>query len=362
MRAATDAEGRRVEVPCHPPDWLVAAVADHRYWPGVPELRYITDCPYITADGSVAEPGFDEATGTLYDPSFDTPALPDVLTRDDARAAAAGVLSIVDQFPFGGDADRDAFLAYLLTIVQRAMIAGPVPGFPFNGNVAGCGKELLVNLGGVVGRGGPVPSRTYPADPAESDKVIMSLALAAVQIVHFDNLPEGGCYGGGPMDAALTSTVWSGRILGESRDSGDVPLRLVWALTGNNISMQGDGDRRWIPINLVTELDNPHEARGHRHQGPARVRPREPRCGRAEPPGHPQGLRPDGVERPRVGLPRLLRGVGPDRPRRRLVRDRARLPGHPAGGPAGQAGAPGQGRLDPGLARDRPRRQRADHR
>jgi hypothetical protein len=139
------------------------------------------------------------------------------------------------------------------------MILGPVPGFPFVGNAAGCGKDLLIDLGSIIGRGCDAPSRTYPADPIEAQKVILALALAGLPVVHWNNLDEGELYGGGVMDAALTSTVWGDRILGESRDSGAVPLVSIHTLSGNNIAMRGDGDRRWIPTNLVTDLENPFE-------------------------------------------------------------------------------------------------------
>jgi hypothetical protein len=85
------------------------------------------------------------------------------------------------------------------------------------------------------------------------------LALAGVQCVHFDNLPEGSFYGGGELDSALTSMEVSGRILGLSKDSGAVPLRPVWFLSGNNIAPYKDAYRRWLPCRLETPFESPHE-------------------------------------------------------------------------------------------------------
>jgi hypothetical protein len=53
--------------------------------------------------------------------------------------------------------------------------------------------------------------------------------------------------------------VVSDRILGQSRDSGSVPLRPVWMLSGNNVSPSRDAFRRWLPCNLTTPLESPHE-------------------------------------------------------------------------------------------------------
>ncbi|MFI5460423.1 MAG: hypothetical protein ACHRXM_33825 [Isosphaerales bacterium] len=252
-------EGEDTDVDCHPPDWLISAVADHRYWPGVRELLSIAEVPYVLADGSLASPGFDRRTGTLYRPSVKILRIPDRPTLKDAKDACGRLFSPVEQFPFEDDNNPPVWLANLLTAIQRPAIRGPVPGFAYNGNKAGCGKGLLIDIVGNIVWGRNVSTRAYPMDPVEADKVKLALALAAIPIVHFDNLPEGGFYGGSTMDSAITSTITSGRILGLSRDSGDVPIRPVWTLSGNNISPMGDGDRRWLPIDLVTQQESPHE-------------------------------------------------------------------------------------------------------
>ncbi len=167
---------------------------------------------------------------------------------------------LVIQFPLAnGVLDFSVWLAAVLTGIQRPAIAGPVPGFAFNGNKAGTGKGLLIDLVGLIVWGHAIPTRSYPFDPKEMAKVKLSLALAGVSAVHFDNLPEGGWYGGGELDSALTSMMVEGRILGASRESGAVPLRPAWFLSGNNISPGKDSYRRWLPCNLATELESPHE-------------------------------------------------------------------------------------------------------
>jgi hypothetical protein len=259
FRWVSDKAGESIAIDCHPPDWLIGAVSDHQYWPGVRHLLSIAECPYIRDDGSIVSPGFDASTGTLYRPSVTIPPLPDRPTTKDVQAALELLTGLVIQFPFETGFDRDVWLADLFTCIQRPMIAGPVPGFVYNGNAAGVGKGLLIDLVGLLVHGVPVGTRIYPIDPAEAAKVKLALALAAVPIVHFDNLAEGGFYGGGVMDSALTSTVTSDRILGQSRDSGNVPLRPAWHLSGNNISPVRDSGRRWLRCNLKTTLEKPYE-------------------------------------------------------------------------------------------------------
>jgi hypothetical protein len=117
----------------------------------------------------------------------------------------------------------------------------------------------LIDLVGIVAWGGPVPTVSYPANAEEADKVVLSLALGGVQAVHFDNLREGDFYGGSAIDSALTTTVKGGRLLGQSRFIDGVPLRPWWGLSGNNVSPGKDANRRWIPVELRTELETPYE-------------------------------------------------------------------------------------------------------
>ncbi len=117
----------------------------------------------------------------------------------------------------------------------------------------------MIDLAGIIAFNNSIPTRSYPMDPAECAKVKLSLALAGIGAVHFDNLPEGGFYGSGELDSALTSTDVSGRILGASKESGSVPLRPVWFLSGNNVSPFKDAYRRWLPCRLNTPLESPHD-------------------------------------------------------------------------------------------------------
>ncbi len=254
-----DQNGEDVAVNVNPPDWLIKNVATMEYWPGIRTLRSITGCPYVNPDGSIPNPGFDQATGTLYRPIGKTPAIPSHPNQQDARDAADRLLGLVDQFPFATGADRSVFLAGLLTAIQRPAIDGPVPGVVFNGNKAGVGKGLLVDTIGLIAWGHSIPTRTYPADPIEAGKVKLSLAMSGISAVHFDNLPEGGFFGNSELDSALTSTEVEGRILGQSRESGPLSLRPCWFISGNNVSPSKDAYRRWLPCNLQTDLESPHE-------------------------------------------------------------------------------------------------------
>jgi hypothetical protein len=254
-----DKEGESIALDCHPPNWLISAVATRGSWPGVRPLLGIASSPWVRPDGSIPDVGYDQETGTLYRPAGKLATMPDRPTPKDAKDASNRLYSLVRNFPFATGEDWNVWLAGLLTAIQRPAISGPVPGFVFNGNKAGTGKGLLVDAIGLIVWLLGIPTRSYPVDPLEAAKVKLSLALSGLMAVHFDNVPEGGFYGNSELDSALTSIVVEGRILGRSQESGPVPLRPCWFLTGNNISPAKDAFRRWLPSNLRTELENPHE-------------------------------------------------------------------------------------------------------
>jgi hypothetical protein len=169
------------------------------------------------------------------------------------------LFKLVEQFPFATDDDKAVWLAALLTVLARPGIAGPVPGFALVGNRAGTGKGKLIDVIGIIATGRPIPCTSYPEDDAETAKLKTALALAATPIVHMDNIPEGWTYGGGAIDSALTSLEVNERILGQSKTTERLELRCCWFLSGNNIAPGKDAFRRWLPINLQTQLERPEE-------------------------------------------------------------------------------------------------------
>jgi primase-polymerase (primpol)-like protein len=255
-----DRNGNDVAHDCHPPDWLIKAVLAKKVWPGIRELLTVAECPYVRRDGTImSKAGYDESTGTLLIPAFDLPPIPDRPTQKDAKDAWGRIYYHFRQFPFESGHDFTVWLTDFLTSIQRPVIRGPVPGFAYIGNKAGCGKGLLIDCRGVLVWGGPIPTVSYPDDPQEAEKVVLALALGGIQAVHFDNLDESQLYGGSALDSALTCTSRGGRVLGLSKIVDGIPLRPCWCLSGNNIGPGKDAFRRWIPCNLKTTLERPHE-------------------------------------------------------------------------------------------------------
>jgi putative DNA primase/helicase len=242
-----------------PPQWLTKAISTRQYWPGVRPLISVMECPFPRPDGSIVEtPGYDAATATLYMPSLDFPPIPTAPTKQDAQAAAARFLWYFREFPFASENDKIIVLVGALNVLARPAILTGVPGVAVNGNRAATGKGLLIDGMSIPATGRPAPTSTYPDDPAEAKKVKTAIALSAKPVVHFDNLEEGSSFGNGPLDSGMTALIADERLLG-TNDRPDLPLRPAWFLSGNNIAPGADAHRRWLMINLITQLERPEE-------------------------------------------------------------------------------------------------------
>jgi hypothetical protein len=252
-----------VEIAAHPTPWLVAGVDARGNWPGIRQLMAVSDCPVIRADGTIWQnPGYDPATGVLYEPSEQFPTIPDDLTADDVWAAVETLLEVVCDFRFENEEHRAAWLGALLTPLARFAFLGPSPLFLVDANVRGAGKGLLVQVIAWIVLGREMPVFSYAHESEEMRKKITSIAIAGDGLVLLDNLE--GNFGNDALDRALTSTRWKDRILGKS-EMVDLPLMPAWYGTGNNVAVAADTTRRIIHVRLDVLEEHPEDRKDFKH-------------------------------------------------------------------------------------------------
>lgn len=250
-----------------PPGWLVNAIHQRGQYPrDIRPLAGIVRCPTLRPDGTVIQtPGYDDSTGLLFVPDGNYPNVPDHPTRDDAIRAAAELLDVVVDFPFKNADHRSVWLAMVLTLVCRSAIRGPCPMFMTDANCPGTGKTMTNDAAGVIAYGDRLPRKPWPgADDNEVRKTITSVALEGLAAVLWDNV--GDVLGSPSLDAGLTGTSWTDRILGTNSTTGVLPLTTVWCATGNNMVLGADTARRVLYCRLETDMDNPEERQGFRHE------------------------------------------------------------------------------------------------
>jgi hypothetical protein len=245
-------------VPIRPPKWLIDAVANRGEYSGIRPLCGIVQTPTIRPDGSILQtPGYDESTGLVFAPLIEYPKVPESPNRQNAIDAAEMLLDVFQDFPFQDDSDKSANLAKLLTMVGRPAVNGCCPVPATTATVRGTGKTLLDCLNSIIAFGKESAIKTFPREPKALADYITTAAIEARPYVLFDNVDAK--FGNAEFDAAVTSRFWNDRIKGVSKSTGDIPLKTIFSVTGNNLQFRADTARRVLPIRLVSDMENPEE-------------------------------------------------------------------------------------------------------
>jgi hypothetical protein len=172
----------------------------------------------------------------------------------DPREAIEVLLDPARDFPFSRPAHRSAYLAALLTPIARHAFRGPAPLMLIDSNTRGTGKGMLCNVVGTALVGRDMSVMSYVEDPEEVRKRVTTIVMSGDQVALFDNVS--GLFGNSALDAMLTSTIWSDRILG-ANSRVELPCTVTWYATGNNVQIKADTARRVLHIRLDTLEEHP---------------------------------------------------------------------------------------------------------
>jgi hypothetical protein len=245
-----------------PPDWLGISVTTRLKFEDIPYLAALALSPTLRRDGQLIwERGYDASTGIFLADSIAV-NVPEYPTQTDARVAMSRLLDLVSDFDFVNDAARSVWVAGVLSIVARHTFNGPVPIIIIDASIKGAGKSKLADLASVIASGTKASRMFYTDDDTEMDKRITALALAGEQTVLIDNVV--GKLASPPLDAALTSDSYKGRVLGKTEMTAAVPMKIVWFATGNGLVIGADTARRTVIARLEPGTDHPEDRTGPR--------------------------------------------------------------------------------------------------
>jgi hypothetical protein len=194
-------------------------------------------------------------------------AIPEKPTEDDARQARDFLFDeLLSDFLFAEGADLANMAACLLTPIVRPAITGNVPLCLLDKPGPGSGATLLSDVVATVATGEHAVKELAPESGRHSEeewrKKITALLLAGVSVIVWDNIEN--AIDSSALSAALTTTLWGDRVLGESRNVRLVN-RATWIATANNISLRGDLARRCYRVRLDPQQERPWTREGFRH-------------------------------------------------------------------------------------------------
>jgi hypothetical protein len=254
-------EGKRE--PAHPPKWAPEGLAARGQWTGIPHLEAVVETPVLRPDGTVLQqPGYDAATGILFEPNARYLPVADAPTQAGAANAAAFILSAFSDFPLVAEEHQAALIAAILSYFAITAFDGPMPLVAVDAPAASTGKSLLVDCIAIIATGHAAARMTQATNEDEERKRITSIALAGDGLVLIDNVTRP--LGSGVLDAALTGDVWTDRGLGTNK-MVRLRLRIVWFATANNLQVVGDTGRRILNVRLDAKMQQPEQRTGFKH-------------------------------------------------------------------------------------------------
>ncbi len=260
----TDADGNEVILNTFPPNQLVKTFLGEGEWPGLYEIYGITNCPTFAPDGALHSVfGYSPKTHMFYTGGV---TLGDTTPTPENIAAAKSLLfdDLFVDFPFDGEASKAHLVALAIQPLVRGMIDGPTPLHLVDAPMPGSGKGLAVAAALIPALGKePVSYPGKGENDEEWRKQLTSCLVGGTPAVVFDNLT--GILNAPALAIALTETVYGDRILGVTGNA-QIPVRVTWAATANNVSLGDDIIRRTVWTRLDANQEDPSKRTGFKHE------------------------------------------------------------------------------------------------
>jgi len=228
----------------------------------LPVLEAVVRAPMFGASGKlVVTNGYypEERLALIIEENLVVPPVPEHPAPDEIAEARRLLLDdLLVDFDFKHTADRAHAVATLVLPFIRKLIPGPTPLHLVESPSPGSGKGLLCSVVTLVATGEDCPTRSLSEYDDEIRKMITAELSRAKPIILLDNIntDSGGKLDSASLAAALTTTVWTDRILKETR-MADLPNQALWLLTANNPRLSMELARRSVRIRIVPTQDRP---------------------------------------------------------------------------------------------------------
>ena len=224
-----------------------AVLASDQFLEQLPRAERFHPCPmpFLRKDGSIEllPIGLDQESSTItVDPGFK-------IDPDSLIAARLTLDNLLEEFalPDDGGRSKAVHISAMLTVFAGGIMPPESnrPVFFYMANAEGSGKTTLAQLAGIPYRSTPV--ETAPKDESEWQKKILSLVISGRRLLLLDNLK--GHLNSGALEAYTTSSQFTGRILGVSKEfTGEAGATVL--ITGNGLTVTPDLRRRSLFVEL----------------------------------------------------------------------------------------------------------------
>ena len=233
--------------------------------PPLPPLTRFTSAPiYVPGPKLLNVPGYDPKSQTYYHQptcleSLRIPKAPTGVAKEQARRFLLEEL-LVD-FPFVADSDRAHALSLLLLPFVRPLIDGLTPLHLVEKPTERTGAGLLVEVLLFGALGGPTPVMTLGRNEDETRRTLTARFLSSPQVILIDNVTK---LQSATLSAAITSRIWTDRLIGTSREV-HIDVQCGWVATGVNPDLSREIAGRAVRTRLDAGVARPEERTDFRH-------------------------------------------------------------------------------------------------
>lgn len=245
------------DVPCDPPTQVAEIFLSREGQWRFRRLVGFTECPCVAPSGRlIAAAGYDNPSQLMVLPhALDGTKIPRSPLPDAAEQAVKDLREWLSTFPFATPADESAALAGALTAVhRRPLSAGPL--IAITASTPATGKSRLAESFGVLATGRTPAFFTAGHTPEELEKRLDAILLTGDQVAVLDNLERP--LKSDALCSMTTQPIKTVRVLGGSK-SVDCPTNTTLVLTGNNLTLLGDLQRRTLLVRLDAGVERPEE-------------------------------------------------------------------------------------------------------
>lgn len=265
------------DVACEPAKAQAEELRDEAHWPGLRHLQGISETPFLRPDLSIVQGAarYDPATGYLYEPALPFPEVAEAPTQADASRSREALEDLFCDFPFASPAGPSAIIAFCMTLIARPAIKGPCPAWALDATTQGTGKSTIADVCASIVHGRDAGRVAFPSTSGRSGdeelgKRLGFLARRGASLVFFDNMDDCSIAGDCLEEIISTPRDYTFRILGVT-DGLTLPVRMLFAFSGNNISWSKGMTRRLLHVRLESPLADPEHRPPDTYQHPERA-------------------------------------------------------------------------------------------
>jgi len=215
----------------------------------LPEIETFTEVPFFDEDWKPIEPGYNPQSKTYYSgpsiaPATGTRALDRFLNTINWRSTPQD----------GNNADRDNYVALLVTMVLKRHYRGKRPGALFKANRPEVGKTTLARCVGHLDSTSDPPTISFTFDDDELEKRIAT-HIRRANVIIIDNIRVAGReVASTVLERSITDSHLSFRRLG-GNETIERPNDVVFLLTMNEGQVSTDLMTRVVTAELFYEGD-----------------------------------------------------------------------------------------------------------